>query len=886
MKIKILLLSFFSFFFLNTAFSVCTNGTVDAAIWGTPDDFEVGFTSDTITTDIDTIQITQGIDTTIFIQYLLPLKQHITSPITGDAIIESIQVLGVTNLPIGMDWVLDATAQANNNTYNPQTYRYGVVSICGSTFASPGLKTINVTIEGCGTLSGFSQCSPASFPIYVEVLPTSSGNLGFSFTPPSGCSNMDVDFETSFESPDTILKPLAYYEWDFNDGTANEIGSTVSNHNYNFPGFYPVKLSAYLYGFYISNVELSNITSASDGWGAGDVDVFGTFETETLNEIANDATPSWNVDIPIIDFDLYCDFSDADVFSDEAMGNYTYTISSNQLYSGNIINYSTGGYDVRITINKKIMDTISFYDTVKVYQYSGASITNLGNQVFCVGDSSTLSLGTNTYDYVQWFKDTEELIGENDNNLIVKESGNYYAEVLGVGTICPGYSNTLVVSVGDLITPIINQSGTSMFVTNTLNNDVQWFANDIAIPLETNDELSTFSGGIQYSVSFTNGYGCLKFSDYYYAYIVSAGTSTQNGNSISTSENVDFTATGFDLCPGQAVAWAVSTQTDGPVTSESELQTSINNGWVYPSTDLNSFAANCSNTEFPAGDYYMTPVSVNAINAVPVYWNANTDSGYCDAKMELCISLTGTDWKVKPLTITTPNGNEIDVLCELVDLCGAAITPGLWNSAATNGQLCIDFIDVLGYYEDPNGTWTITAPNITTVSSGELQFNVDAFNIVVEASSCDSLATDQITPMGALNGTVAQGETGTFTFVVPPTPSNFPQITPNCLLFGNATAFSSSCPVTIEDIIVVDDINLYPNPNNGLFNIEFEVNEQTDIELSIIDITGRTLINREYSNINEKFKETFDLKNNLNTGFYFLDIKIGNEHTQKKFIIK
>ena len=199
--------------------------------------------------------------------------------------------------------------------------------------------------------------------------------------------------------------------------------------------------------------------------------------------------------------------------------------------------------------------------------------------------------------------------------------------------------------------------------------------------------------------------------------------------------------------------------------------------------------------------------------------------------------------------------------------------------------LCLDLIDLLGYYDNPNGDWIFKLPN---VGSGDIDFSIDNFNIVVDASTCDSLATDQIIPMNGISGSVAAGETGSassFTITVPPFPTDFPNVTPSCVLFGDATSFESTCVLGINDL-AIENFNLYPNPNNGSFNLEFTLEERSRVELSILDLTGRTILNREYLNIQGDFREIFDLKNNLNKGFYIIDLKIGQKHVSHKFIVK
>ena len=105
----------------------------------------------------------------------------------------------------------------------------------------------------------------------------------------------------------------------------------------------------------------------------------------------------------------------------------------------------------------------------------------------------------------------------------------------------------------------------------------------------SDDELTDLSSGNPFSVSITNTAGCSNTSTDYVA--IMAGTSTQSGTTISTSETITFEATDFTLCSGQEIAWAVSTDADGAITDMAGLQTAIDNGWVYPSTGLNTFDA-------------------------------------------------------------------------------------------------------------------------------------------------------------------------------------------------------------------------------------------------------------------------------------------------------
>ena len=91
-------------------------------------------------------------------------------------------------------------------------------------------------------------------------------------------------------------------------------------------------------------------------------------------------------------------------------------------------------------------------------------------------------------------------------------------------------------------------------------------------------------------------------------------------------------------------------------------------------------------------------------------------------------------------------------------------------------------------------------------------------------------------------------------------------------------AFGGSAIVTYDDpeidpdeLASLKDVNVYPNP----FNHQFKINlNQTysDIQVSLIDITGKTLFNRSYKN-----KTVVELNNlELPSGVYFVKLSTKN----------
>ena len=91
-------------------------------------------------------------------------------------------------------------------------------------------------------------------------------------------------------------------------------------------------------------------------------------------------------------------------------------------------------------------------------------------------------------------------------------------------------------------------------------------------------------------------------------------------------------------------------------------------------------------------------------------------------------------------------------------------------------------------------------------------------------------------------------------------------------------------PNSLSDINVIDHIQLYPNPTNGLTYIGFETKENINIELSVHSLTGQELQRSNYLNINGAFSTEINLSNYA-SGTYLLKIKTENGHYIRKIAV-
>jgi len=97
----------------------------------------------------------------------------------------------------------------------------------------------------------------------------------------------------------------------------------------------------------------------------------------------------------------------------------------------------------------------------------------------------------------------------------------------------------------------------------------------------------------------------------------------------------------------------------------------------------------------------------------------------------------------------------------------------------------------------------------------------------------------------------------------------------------------TSSTASINDIeSIISSINVYPNPFNTDATIEFNVEEQSNITLSIKDVVGKTL--GTYSNSFNSGIHTVkisEIAKNLNEGIYFISYKINDSEKTIKIVV-
>lgn len=98
--------------------------------------------------------------------------------------------------------------------------------------------------------------------------------------------------------------------------------------------------------------------------------------------------------------------------------------------------------------------------------------------------------------------------------------------------------------------------------------------------------------------------------------------------------------------------------------------------------------------------------------------------------------------------------------------------------------------------------------------------------------------------------------------------------------------------VTVDPCIGIDEgsnmdelISVYPNPNNGQFTFNINVPGTADFNLSVVDMMGKTIYNKELKRITGEYQQDMALQG-VAPGIYFVRVEISGQTHYKKLVVK
>jgi hypothetical protein len=95
---------------------------------------------------------------------------------------------------------------------------------------------------------------------------------------------------------------------------------------------------------------------------------------------------------------------------------------------------------------------------------------------------------------------------------------------------------------------------------------------------------------------------------------------------------------------------------------------------------------------------------------------------------------------------------------------------------------------------------------------------------------------------------------------------------------------SELVPVLANESFGIEGFTLYPNPNNGTFNVQFTSTSSNEVKINVHDMRGREIYNNSFQN-NGLFNESLQL-NNVQAGIYLVTVQDGARKEVKKIVVE
>ena len=262
-----------------------------------------------------------------------------------------------------------------------------------------------------------------------------------------------------------------------------------------------------------------------------------------------------------------------------------------------------------------------------------------------------------------------------------------------------------------------------------------------------------------------------------------------------------------------------------------------------------------------------------------------------------CVVVTDDNNCQTTENVTIALGTGISGTAQVINISCNGLSDGSIEVLTTNGTAPFQYSIDGGITTQSTNTFSGLAAGLYTITitdangcSGELNGTITDPLVLSGASS----VTDEVAGNdGAINLTVSGG-TPTYTYYWTG-PGGFSSSSQNINglvggLYSVTITDLNGCTTTLTDILVnsfvgleetIDiQINVFPNPTNGLFNVALNSEFEKEITLSVYDLCGR-LIYKTYEKGNKLFE--VDIIDKAN-GSYILKIEIGNKQIQKRII--
>jgi hypothetical protein len=357
------------------------------------------------------------------------------------------------------------------------------------------------------------------------------------------------------------------------------------------------------------------------------------------------------------------------------------------------------------------------------------------------------------------------------------------------------------------------------------------------------------------------------------AFTIPTGTSTLSFD-VGTTQTGSFYLEHYSVYlttvnPSTFTAATLNAQT--PVINNSILAGPAQRNTI--TTDVSSYAGQTvyfvfrHHNTFDQNWIMLDDISITTQNTTVVQTEVNTGTKY-----QALIPAAGTFYAADATTrniMLDGTVNNFDHGCTTVEVNRSITSAG--TAAVNYGSNTANNLKVMAK------SMTITTATNNTSGTGTIKFYFTEAEIAGwEAATGNNRSTLKVIKQGTASTlATTTGTFGTFYTLT----GTFANGINGVYYFGTDATLLSNPSVDFDNSIAI-----YPNPNNGVFNIQFTSNSENKITVNVNDIRGREVYSKSFSN-NGFFNEQIQLKN-VETGIYIVTINDGNKKEVKKIIIE
>ena len=407
------------------------------------------------------------------------------------------------SLPLGLTW--ECNNSSNSCHYDPAVTQYGCVKISGTALIA-GNYNVQVDLVATHSLSSLVGTENISFTLPLTILPdtATSINAGFAMTNPSGCLPITVSFTNN--NPGMLS-----YFWDFGNGNTSNLAQPVDQ-IYSQPGQYIVQYSAVQTNaaYFLESIQVVT-GGCSDGFGAGDVDLFYTISTPsgsiqqvTSNNYITQPFPLFiNISNPLqltgqsVTVEVWDNDDTWLTTSTENCGTIIFTpVQQAGTHSAN-----GGGLSINYTVMEIPANIVTSTDTINVYDYPqipNLVYDTLNNLIYTSADSIAM----------QWYYFNSPIPGATDTLITPTASGLYSLLVVNQYGCTATSLDVLVVICDTTYQPMLDDNGsTAWMVDSALYSNLQWY-DDNGIINGANQSFFPAQHSGWYYIVATDEFGC------------------------------------------------------------------------------------------------------------------------------------------------------------------------------------------------------------------------------------------------------------------------------------------------------------------------------------------------------------------------------------------